>query len=223
MQKETWIEGYLSVSFLKLSNIAISANSWWNFIKQSLPSNSMTLITYVYHFTSPKKEQKPLRYCVLMAFSEFGRQRPQKRKDSGLVRICGTSTHGGGVTNLGTLWKWIFPELWRFFWNYSGQPFGLLAPGRPSGPAPHLLQAWELLTKIVAVQLWSPDGLYFNYKTRIQLAKNLLCLNCISFCVGTWFIWTYLPCSPSIFFFQCHQYYSAFSQDIRDETMHSTL
>ncbi len=35
--------------------------------------------------------------------SQKGRKRPQKRKDLGLVCIWGTSTHGRGVTKLGTL------------------------------------------------------------------------------------------------------------------------
>jgi len=63
----------------------------------------MTYITYIHHFRSSKKSQKPLRYHDLMAFSELGRQRPQKRKDSGLVRVLGTSTYAGGVTKMGTL------------------------------------------------------------------------------------------------------------------------
>jgi hypothetical protein len=38
-----------------------------------------------------------------MVFSELGRQRPQKRKDSRLVRVLGTSTYATGVTKMGTL------------------------------------------------------------------------------------------------------------------------
>ncbi len=50
--------------------------------------------------------------------SQLGRQRPQKRKAPALVRVLGTSTHGRGVTKVGTLWKWIFRELWWFFRNF---------------------------------------------------------------------------------------------------------
>jgi len=63
----------------------------------------MTSITYIYHFKSPKTAQKPLIYYDLMAFYKLGRQRPQMRKDSGLIRVLGTSTHATGMTNLGTL------------------------------------------------------------------------------------------------------------------------
>ena len=76
-----------------------------------------------------------------------GRRRPQKGKDSSLVCIWGTSTHGGGVTKVGTLWKWIFRELWWFFWDFSIISL-LPTAGLPSlCSSPFSLQL-ELLTKI---------------------------------------------------------------------------
>ena len=40
---------------------------------------------------------------MILGSSQKGRKRPQKEKDSGLVCIWSTSTHGGGVTKMGTL------------------------------------------------------------------------------------------------------------------------
>jgi len=50
-----------------------------------------------------QKVKKPIQNLELMGISQKGRQRPQKRKDSRLVGILGTSTYATGVTNLGTL------------------------------------------------------------------------------------------------------------------------
>ena len=50
-----------------------SAISWWIFTKWSLPSNSMTLKTYIYHFGSSKKGQRRLKEQTLMELSQIGR------------------------------------------------------------------------------------------------------------------------------------------------------
>ncbi len=63
----------------------------------------MTLKTYVYQFKTPKKTQNQCKTSKLMVFSQLGRKRPQKRKDSHLVCISSTSTYATGVTKLGTL------------------------------------------------------------------------------------------------------------------------
>jgi hypothetical protein len=80
-----------------------SPNSWWILIKQTAQMDSTHLITYIHHFKSLKKTQKPLRHHTLMGLSQKGSQRPQKRKDSRFFVNLGTSTYAKGVTNLGTL------------------------------------------------------------------------------------------------------------------------
>jgi len=55
------------------------------------------------HSKYVEKQKSALKSSKMMVISELGRQRPQKIKDTRLVRVLGTSTHGKGVTKMGTL------------------------------------------------------------------------------------------------------------------------
>jgi len=48
---------------------------------------------------------------------------PKKAKDIHFFLIWGTTTYYRGVTNWGTLWKWISPDLQQFFPHFSSQYF----------------------------------------------------------------------------------------------------
>ena len=90
----------------------------WNFIKKSIQASSTTSTWYIFQPEYVKKWRIASKRSKLMASSQIGRQRPQKRKDLCLVLNWGTSAYATGVTNLGTHWKWIFNNLWHFFENF---------------------------------------------------------------------------------------------------------
>ena len=48
---------------------------------------------------------------------------PKKAKDIHFFLIWNTTAHSRGVTNWGTLWKWIFPDLCQFFRHFGSEYF----------------------------------------------------------------------------------------------------
>ena len=131
--------------------------------------DSTLLITYIHYFKSLKKSQKLLRYHNLMGFTQKGRRRPQKRKDSCFFLNLGTSTYATG-TKFGTLWKWIFLDLWWFFRNFM--TLGCSGSNNCSCGCAYIKRGHSMLTKLLHNH---PTGALLVI--RCQLGKCHLKLN----------------------------------------------
>ena len=83
---------------------------------------SLLFVEIPFKYTPLKDAWKKFRQKILGSPKMAGGD-PKKAKDIHFFLIWSTTAHGRGVTNWGTLWKWIFPDLWQFFRHFSSEYF----------------------------------------------------------------------------------------------------